>query len=316
MDIKTLNEIMACLPRERTLFRYFRGRYALLLLQAVVGDGRQIQELKRSAYASLLEKPEVKQALAMAGQGVITHAILDSVWPAEVFHFVITLGGWGTRRARRVQTTRRGYNLVLQLNFSSQHDDIYRALVKPIYTALLNTYSHPILRPGARTYFRETMGWSRIDLDLQRGEALIEEVQNDWLREARILLRDARRKLKKHASDKVWWDTNGKVEDVIRYCEQVLQPYYHLWDEAVLAASIDFIHRELGIRKIYYHTAQYGYRLKGIRYTQPPKSLYSQLPRRFCFTQTEQMPEFLAEDKYFRRVYRRVERPNWYRLEI
>lgn len=36
-----------------------------------------------------------------------------------------------------------------------------------------------MLRPEERPYFRETLAWARLDVDLEHGEALIEEVQND-----------------------------------------------------------------------------------------------------------------------------------------
>ena len=38
---------------------------------------------------------------------------------------------------------------------------------------------HPVASGGELT-----LAWSRIDLDLDRGEALVEEIQSDWVRDA------------------------------------------------------------------------------------------------------------------------------------
>jgi len=316
MDKNLVNEIIECLPKERTLFRYFKDRYAFLLLQHLVGEGELVSEIRKSAYAPLLEKPAIKHALALAGQGILTAKILNSVWPGDTYHFLLTLGIWGSNCHRWDQTTRRGYNLVLQLNFSNQHDGIYKRMVKPEYELLLNSSSHPVLAPEDRAYFRETLSWARIDLDFQRDEALIEEVQCDWLREAKSLLQDAKWYKKKKRKIAGWWGTGGDIDEIIKYCEDVLSPYNQIWSEAMLAATIDFIRCELGIKNIYYHTESTGYKVKSIRYRKPPRSLYSQLPRKFCFSKSDEAPGFLYNDKYFRRIYNKVENPQWYKLTI
>ena len=40
-------------------------------------------------------------------------------------------------------------------------------------------WSHPVRQDG-----RHTLAWARMDVDLDAGEALIEEIQSDWIREA------------------------------------------------------------------------------------------------------------------------------------
>ena len=62
----------------------------------------------------------------------------------------------------------------------------------------------------------------------------------------------------------------------------------------MLAATIWFLREEIGISRIYYHTHEYGAQLKRIRWGLPPRSLYTSLPRRFCFERTEEAPEFLV----------------------
>jgi len=316
MDTKLVDEVIDCLPKERTVFRYFKGRYAFMLLNNVIGEGVVVNKLRKSAFNGLLEKPEVKQALALAGQGVITPKILDSVWPEEFYCFILTLGKWGTNCHRWDQTSRRGYNLVLQLNFSNQHDGVYNKMVKPEYESLLNNLSHPVLELEDRTYFRETLAWSRIDLDFKHDSALIEEVQNDWLRESQYLLQDARYYQKTKGALAKWWGSHGSLDDIVKYCEVVLKPYWKLWDEAMLAATIQLIRDELGIKNIYYHTKHTGYQVKSIKYRKPPRSVYSRLPGKFCFSKTNEAPEFLNKDKYFRKTYRKIANPEWYHMTL
>jgi hypothetical protein len=93
-----------------------------------------------------------------------------------------------------------------------------------------------------------------------------------------------------------------------------LAPYLSLWQEAMLSASIDFIHRELGIGTIYYHSHETGGVVKRIEWGQAPRSLYTQLPKRFCFDRTQTAPEFLQVNRGFRRRIKKVKSPSWYRL--
>ena len=101
-----------------------------------------------------------------------------------------------------------------------------------------------------------------------------------------------------------------------RYVKETLLPYYELWDEAVLAAAIEFCVGELGISNIYYHSFETGNALKGISDTYPPRSLYTDLPRQFCFEQTEEMPRMLRKRRDVNRKLKRVREPRWCRLTL
>lgn len=316
MDKKLVNEIMACLPRERTVFRYFKDRYALILLSHYVGEGKAIASIRESAYAALLHKPAVKALLAYAGDGYLSRDLIENFWLNELYHFVLTVGCWGSHDQEWDQTSRDGYNLVLQLNFSNQHDGIYKKLVKPGYAQMLNYSGHPVLGEHDRPYHRETLAWARIDLDFESDEALIEEVQSDWVREAKVLLMDIQSA--KEGTDNLpnWWSVHGRMNHVIEYCTNILKPYQKMWSEAILAAAIDFIRSELGIGHIYFHSEKTGGRVKKIHYTQPPRSIYSKLPEKFCFQLTDEAPSFLMKDKYFRRRYKRINNPEWFVMAV
>lgn len=316
MDRQVLNEIIECLPKGRTLFRYFRDRYALLLLQHVIGNGISIAQLKASRYRRLLDKTAVKEVLAYCGQGWLDPQVLDMALDFNGRDFVLTLGEWDGNYRYWSQTSRKGMNLVLQMNFSSAHDRMYRKLMQPKWDVLLNYYDHPVLKRGHRELFRETLAWARIDLDFTTGEALIEEIQSDWVRQAKTMLRRAHSELQGKRGELSYYGAGGKPESVIKYVEKVLKPYEVIWAEAMLAVTIDFIRRELGIKKIFYHTHETGCQLKGIEYSKPPVSLYSKLPRQFCFETTNEAPEFLLADKRFRHHYRKVRQPQWQLMDF
>lgn len=300
MERKHIEEIMACLPRGRTKFYYFKDRYALMLLAACIGQGMTVGDIKKSRFRRLLGRPVVQEILKNNGHGVLTPGELQSCWPDLCHCYLLTLGIWGDRKhwARYYyQTSRPGWNLVLQLNFSAQHNSSYEKLIRPQAPQPFQTSSHPVARAGYLT-----LAWARIDLDLDRDEALIEEIQTDWIRLALRSRRDYARYLGSGKGENRYLPRYLKglgcdLEELSRYIEETLQPHMAIWQEAMLAAAIWFLKDEIGIAKIFYHTFEFGCRLKGISGTRPPRSLYTRLPARFCFEITDQGPDFLATGK-------------------
>lgn len=305
-----LREIMEILPEERRLFHYFKDGYAAMLLGYSVGDGASVRAIKNSRFSGLLEKSFVREILARASDGVVTREMLDGYWHPEFQTYAITLGEWNGEGHgfswRYGQTSRRGRNLVLQLNFSNQHDQQYRWLIGAEDRHPFENTAHPVAREQ-----RHTLAWARIDIDLTEGEALIEEVQNDWIRRVagrrKILekYRDADSK-KLARMLRTWVGGNTTLENFERYCDSVIGPHMELWDEAVLAASIRFLVEEIGIRRIFYHTFDGGNIWKGITGRFPPRSLYTGLPRRFGFREVDVSPRFLDREPLGRQPRRRV----------
>lgn len=298
MDFVELEEILSCLKGERTLFRYQRDAYALMLLGDYMGAGMSIKALRQSPYAKLLDKTLVKQALAMAGKGELKPAHLD--WTAgqqPALNFVLTLGSWGTERKSQRhyhQLSRTGYNLVLQLNFANDHQQQYSRRIKHASPAEFSGWNHPVVKSGQY----ETLAWVRIDLDFAANQALIEEVQSDWVRHV------------KH-------DWTERYHPLINeYREQVLKPYAQVWDEAALAATIRLIRHDLGISEIFYHSFETGNLMKGIRHNSlPPRSLYSDLPQKFAFTLTDEVPQFLQSLRQTAKAQREQKgTARWYKL--
>ena len=307
MDINTAKEVIACLPEGKTQFSYYKDRYAAFILSQVIDKECAISALKQSTYSGLLNKLMIKEIIAKSGGGILQQDQLDMAWSKSAEPFLLTLDTWGHKDRSWDQVSRTEYNIVLQLNFSNKHDLLFRKQLKPEKNHSFNYFGHPVMRKGERNLFRETLAWARIDFDFNTNEALIEELQTDWLRIARRLLKQ----VEKGSTRFYLYGINTTPEKLKNYLESVLMSYGKIWDEAMLTAAIQFIHQELGISKIYLHTADTGAAVKKIKNTPPPRSLYSSLPRKFCFSQTEKAPEFLYQSRAFRRLEKKLGGTQW-----
>ena len=312
MDKCEIDEIIACLPHERTLFRYFKDAYVALLIGRAVGDGISISALRRSGLAPLLSKPAAKPLLALCGDGRIDRSRTLCLWREPSLPFLLSLGAWGGSERTWQQTSRAGWNLVLRLNFITEHDSRFEALFgDEARTDGLNYACHPVLRRDERSWYRQTLAWARLDLDFATGEALIEEIQSDWIAAAHRW----RRQL-----SGTWARTPERIAQTqrrLQYLDEVLAPYAAIWDEAMLSATLTFLWHELGFHDIWYHSWHSGAVLKGIALGHgPPKSLYTELPRRFCFQSTEAMPSMLESRKRRAMLRRAGVEPRFFRLSI
>lgn len=266
MDHHVATEILACLQGERTVFPYYRDRYGIGLLRQLsrhrrTGHGLNVAELKQSRYASLLQKPRIRAMLAGLG-----HQSIDDAYLAlhdhdpQQTHFVLTLATWGSERRqerRYRQTSRPGLNLVLQLNFSAEHDRLYRTLGTS--HSRFNYHAHPVSPQ------RNTLAWARIDLDLDSNSALIEEVQSDWIRNVARLEERVLRKLAAGQPESAPANVYGlpcSLATARAYAAHVRERYAPIWSEAMLWASLQFIRDELGLEAVYYHSEQGGQLLK------------------------------------------------------
>lgn len=278
-------ELLSLLPAGRTLFTYGKDWYAVSLLEMGLRHSGP-EAIKQTPLGRLLEKPQVKSWIGRLGKKQFTSGDLAMLWPEETETYRLTadlFDGWA-------QTTRKGrdaWNIVLQLNLNN-HDACWMERVFPDRDLDPFEWSyHPIHRGRHRT-----LAWARIDLDWESGEALIEEIQNDRIREVSDRVKYIRaRKLETLC-------LNGeevKAEIVLRYWEERLRLSRQWWDEAMLCAAIRFIVCELGIRRIFYHSPVSGARLKNVR--DAPVSLYTDLPRRFCFEKTPELPAFVRKPR-------------------
>lgn len=247
-------------------------------------------------------------------------------WPTTYQHFNLSFDHWGDYTKHRHdtwnQTSRPGYNLVLQLQFSAEAVSQYKKLITPNceYSDAWNpfhSYGHP-----ATPY---TMAWARLDFSFRTGELLIEEIQNDYLREVisiykRMEKLAANKEEKAQEELKQHWvlrSGGGTFESYQKYYE-FLKPFFKVWDESVLSAVIWLAKEELGIDKIYYHTFEGGKTMKRFEsgYSLPPRSLYTKLPKRFGFELTDEAPEFLKGERYLKRIFKKNNKLNWFVMQL
>lgn len=303
MNNQEWNDVRAILAHRGfggpTAFDYYRDRYAICLLQWVLRMNQRqpmtVRMLKQSRFTSLAEKSALAHVIARCGTRAMDVDLLQRLDHADgMRQYTLTLGTWGDEGDRATQTSRSGLNMVVQLNFDAAHDMAYQRKVKPMRGA------HPIAddwHPIAKN--RNTLAWARIDLDLRTGEALIEEIQSDWVREAARLRDDAAYAIETAKSGGRRYvfspgAMRGNARQFESYDRNEVEPHRKDWQDAMLLAAIWVIRELLDIRQIYFHTPESGCALKGIRIENaPPRSLYTDLPRRFCFKPVSGLPQFL-----------------------
>ncbi|WIO75320.1 hypothetical protein QP938_05270 [Porticoccaceae bacterium LTM1] len=312
MDTQLLDEVIDCLSGERYLFRYGSDQYAVVLLQRLLQESDQkISELRKSSFGRLLNKPVIQKVVARKGDGKINRYDLDRLLADADSPYILTLDRWGNKKDYRwSQISRPGENLVLQMNFNRQHDQDFERLLE-IDREEFNGWSHPTCKTG-----RSTLCWARLDLDFESGQALIEEIQTDWYRDVFRLYRRKEWAENQQRKQFKFWGYELSVEKVHAYCARTLE-IHRQWNEAMLTAVLKFLWEELGIHDVYYHSYETGRILKNIGiYSGPPRSLYTDLPKRFCFEEVRRGPQWIENCTPARRRLKKIKQPKWFRLAI
>lgn len=318
MKREQVEEVLACLGGERRVFHYFEDRYCLDLIEFEMArqerDDIKVAELKESSVGRYLKKPVVSQALKHCADGIVVKQDLQSFWQTNMLPFTLTLDCWGSGERGWDQTSRNNCNLVLQLNFNGEHDGLYRKLIKPeAGRGPFEYWGHPVQKKT-----RKTLSWVRMDIDFDTGEVLIEEIQNDWLRKASTVLTRVKNRKAKTPTIKprdVCRGVMGDFNDLEYYVETTLAPYRKHWAEASMLAALRFIRDELGLSSVYYHSFETGIKLKDVC-GKPPRSMYTKLPKKFGFTETDNPPELLKNDKFAKRCIKAINQPLWQHLAL
>jgi len=309
------DRIHATLDKGRSPFRYYRDFYALYLLSQACQESASLSQLRSTPLGKLLNKPAAQPLLSMCGDGKITPERINYQWQEPSLPFLITAGCWHGE-SDWSQVSRKGCNLVLRLNFTAEHDRTFRRLLRTDEDDFFGNGFHPIMKRGDRSYYRETLAWARLDVDLERGEVLIEEIQSDWVRDVNALKTDLKG-LKKAERYFTWYGHKIDTAQAQKYIDHVFSPYAQVWDQAMLCATIRFCVEELKIRQFWYHTWETGAVIKRIcRNDSPPKSLYSRLPKQFCFKQEASMPDMLKRRDISRRIKKSNIQPQFFRLAL
>ncbi|MEL6209736.1 MAG: hypothetical protein AAFR44_06055, partial [Pseudomonadota bacterium] len=141
---------------------------------------------------------------------------------------------------------------------------------------------------------------------------LIEEIQSDWF--GRVDTTVEHLAMGSAPADP---DRAAGLERYEHYRRHILASHRRDWPAVTLLAVIDLARRELGIKRLWLPQPAAGAALKGITGAQPPVSLYTTLPRRFCFEATEDAPPFLEQPRFKTlRALRRRRKPLFWRLDL
>lgn len=318
MKLQDVAMIRQILP-ENVAFHYYPDRQSVWLLsQLLKDDGSSVTDIKKTSLAPLLHRPLVRPIVAQSGGLLRRRDLLATAYADRALRFdtVDAAGQAGWNAACRsvwrdfslsfdvwqgAQTTRRQGNLVLQLGFPSEHARLMQRYDRIKERHKYQADWHPVRKDGI-----PTLAWARLDLELESGHCLIEEIQSDWLR----FVRWEREHLQEQAPK------SRELRLTQAYEAELMERYSKSWAEVTMLAVLMLLRDEFAIRTVWMHQPMPGAFLKGITWGGlPPRSIYSQLPRRFCFAPTREVPPFLEQSsrKKLRRL-RAKERPLFWRL--
>lgn len=300
-------EVMECLPSGRTLFRYSKDDYAFQLLRILSAREGRIHKLRRTPARKLLEKPAVKPHLAACSDGVLKpFSLPENQFAADSRCYRLSLDVWGgdSKYWHWDQVSRNGASLVLQMNLNRSQSAKLRSCYMSEGKDPFENHLHPV-RNGAVP----TIAWARLDFDLETGEALVEELQTDLLRDLKCYAETAYGARNEGSKSFERYGVRFDTARVIGIWEEDFLAERTHWQEAMLSAALRFLVSEIGIRRIFYHTEETGSYLKRITGTKPPRSLYTDLPKRFCFEMTDEVPELLARERDWRRRKKAAGKP-------
>ncbi|MEM7190627.1 MAG: hypothetical protein AAF439_13530, partial [Pseudomonadota bacterium] len=292
-------------------YPWYRGREAAWLLYQRLKGPARIANLRKGPMAPLLSREPLRSVTAACGDGRLTperllpladpwrtfdpdtavnpdratEAAFAALCQTDVIPYVVTFAEWAATAPRaewrEQQLSRPGGNLVVQVNFPHGFEREFARWLGENTRHQTAFYCHPVRRDGPIT-----MSWARLDLDPWGEDVLIEELQTDWLR----TVQRWRKRIAQAAGRK-------RAVAAARMLKAVLARHTPGWAEATLLAAVAVARVELGARRVWLHQPHGGQKLKNIRWSAPPRSLYSDLPRRFGFTPTHRAPDFLYRDR-------------------
>jgi hypothetical protein len=159
---------------------------------------------------------------------------------------------------------------------------------------------------------RNTLAWSRLDFSEDFSEVLIEEVQTDWLREAKEAF-----DFLSNPKNENYYGIKPNITLFNKYYEALIKPLKSIWDEAILCATLEFLANDIGVKDVYFYDYDTGLKLQSLAFNYgPPKSLYTKLPKKFGFKTVAHAPGFISEDRFSHKKLRRIKSPKWHYLNM
>ncbi len=150
---------------------------------------------------------------------------------------------------------------------------------------------------GGHPSTTNSIGWARLELDPHNEYILVDEIQSDHLNSSHTL--------KTNMSNEAE-SVRGKIKEQFQLTDEqlknVLNEYYNLLKDfpQIVNQAITRFAKDNGFTKIYWHTYESG---KELKQNDPPKSLYTKLPKEHGYNETENRP-FNLPGKFFEREAR------------
>jgi hypothetical protein len=291
-------------------YQYSKDTAAKQLLAMSIDGATKIGAIKQSRLGYLLNRPGIKQCIAALGNGYLTPEHLKEDWTKETIVLSLTLSQWGILNAKKkhcayYQVSRPQKSLVLQVNLGGEHDSFFYTYFKKKQDRAY--FSHHLHAGHAR---KNSLGWIRIDLNLDDGEALIEELQTDWMKAVFEMHKALNSNVHSH------YLVEHKPYASKVYVDYMLKRYKK-WDEMLLSAAVYFLKNELGLDTIWYHTFESGRFYKMMPdYSLPPRSLYTKLPQKMGFEMATEIPKILQECKELQRMNRAAKDLKFFKLQF
>ena len=309
MEREEIDEVLTVFEGYREKFPYAKDAFALSRILDETGEGKAISEIKKGPNGRFLGLPLVREFIAKAGNGKLTPDLFFYQSPEPTDLYMVTLDKWGSEKKYWgrgwEQMARPGYNLVVQLNLSGKHLEAMRRVDRRMIDDVTPRYvCHPVRDDGTIT-----AAWARVDMDVDMGVALIEELQSDWVRNTASLRSEIADLT--DMQDLVNEGMGLPCRRWLRYLgSDEFRRIEKNWAEALLEATVQFLRREVGISDIYLYDFETGCRFKGmdeIDFRQP-RSIYTRLPKRFGMARVEEMPSFLLKRKRDRQMRKVMDR--------
>jgi hypothetical protein len=185
-------------------------------------------------------------------------------------------------------------------NEGTLHDDLRQFLKLGVDLSASRTHPHSA----------HMMGWVRLELDPHNEFVFVDEIQSDFQTFCHKIEAVLVKKESVAEGDFIpsWiehFSKNGNSQigrGRLLLCAQALATYLQRFSSVAMSV-ISLFARENGYKKIYYHTYEGGKLLKG---NDPPRSLYTDVPKKHFFEVTNEKPFKLPADFYVREAKAKV----------
>lgn len=267
-------------------------------------QSRNIRELRRIVPISIKKlKSEhsklfnsCKDIIVFAGGKDITDDVLSDFEAQQLStNYLVEYSGWNDNLQRSVEDNREVGQLVLQIVATPEMiEEMSTDKTYELFN-LINETSERSGHPAAKNQ----IGWARLELNEDEEYILIDEIQCDHMNAISRIYKEKYQDstYEEHMRDK-WGLSEEEMKNITEKLKEIIKPF-----PLVVTEAISEFAKKNGFKKLFWHTYESGKKLK---HNEPPKSLYTVIPRKNYFQPTEERP-FDLEGKFLARLARKMQ---------